>query len=185
MEHQLNACQHPRQIHGLEAAAEPEVYDHLLVQLAPDVCDGNHQHVHEEIQIEYHAAQIGKHSCDEQQIKIVGGAARILILLEACAVLCDEIAVDQEMESGGSAQREHKQRGDTAPQLQPAEDKFPGKVRVFHGQHTEAAEKAQAHCGRYPVAREAGQRVIPRASVHNYFDYVKSLLNNVISFVLY
>ncbi len=56
--------QHPREVHGLELGAEPELHDHVLVELAPDVQDGKDQRIHQEWnpheESHDHAAQPGE-----------------------------------------------------------------------------------------------------------------------------
>lgn len=46
---QIERQQNPWQVHGLEAGAEPEANNHVLVQLAPDVQHRQDHRVHQQL----------------------------------------------------------------------------------------------------------------------------------------
>lgn len=50
-QNQIEAQQHPRQVHGLETGAKPKVNYHIFVQLAPNVQHRQDHWVHEKLKI--------------------------------------------------------------------------------------------------------------------------------------
>lgn len=82
MENELEGGQHPGKVHGLEPGAEPEAHGDVLVQLTPDIRDGQHQRVHEEVHVEDHAPDVGQHRRHDQQVQVISRTSAVLILLQ-------------------------------------------------------------------------------------------------------
>lgn len=114
---EVDAEQDPGQELGLEPGAEPEIHDHVLVQLAPDVQNGEHHRVHEEHEVGEETDETAGEPVEEQHVEVVARTLLILVLLQSARILVQEVAVQHEVEPCRGVDRVVKNRRHQTPYL--------------------------------------------------------------------
>ena len=67
----FEAKQDPGQVHGLKLRPEPEVDDRVFIDLTPDVQDGHHHQVHQDVKPQSEGDDHREDQVDDQHKKVV------------------------------------------------------------------------------------------------------------------
>jgi len=96
----IEGDQNPRQVHGFELGAEPELHDHVSIQLTPNVQDAQDHRLEKDVNLGEQGDYRDAYPIEYQHKQIVGWASVENAAFKSRRIAVQEIEHDQVVKPG-------------------------------------------------------------------------------------